>query len=157
VEEEEEERCAAAMRCAAFFLFGVGVSTGQVALLSALVYYSSLYGKATFVHLNIFVYIPSLPVVLLQVRVNGFHHEPHNERFVLHTHPAPRLPAPPPPLPPRAPPPLSSPTSPASYTSLISLTSLTCPPPRCTPLPHLLKRLLKHLLKHLPPPHTGQV
>jgi hypothetical protein len=54
-----------------FSLFGCATSCGQVALLSMLAYYSQQYGKATFVLLNCATYLPSLPVVLVQSKLDS--------------------------------------------------------------------------------------
>ena len=59
------------VRALLFFVFGCATSCGQVALLSMLTYYSSEFGKSTFVLLNCATYLPSLPIVLLQSKLDS--------------------------------------------------------------------------------------
>ena len=49
-----------------FFLCAIGVSVGWTSILSALVYFSDVYGPSSFLWLNLAVYVPTLPVALLQ-------------------------------------------------------------------------------------------
>ena len=58
---------------ALFFIFGCATSVAQVALLSMLTYYSSKFGRQTFVGLTCATYLPSLPVVLLQSQFDRFY------------------------------------------------------------------------------------
>ena len=61
-------RCLAAFL---WFLLGCATSAGQIALLSLLTYYSRMFGLATFVRLNCALYLPSLPIVLLQRKLDN--------------------------------------------------------------------------------------
>jgi len=54
-----------------FALFGCATSAGQLALLSLLTYYSRLFGREIFGRINCAVYLPSLPIVLLQGRLDS--------------------------------------------------------------------------------------
>eukprot|EP00802_Teleaulax_amphioxeia_P016116 Tamp_16226.p1 GENE.Tamp_16226~~Tamp_16226.p1 ORF type:complete len:447 (+),score=61.96 Tamp_16226:115-1455(+) len=60
-------RCPAAL----FFVFGCATSAAQVALLSMLAFYSLRFGPQVFVALNLATYLPSLPIVLLQGRLDS--------------------------------------------------------------------------------------
>mmetsp|Transcript_9252 Transcript_9252/g.12351 ORF Transcript_9252/g.12351 Transcript_9252/m.12351 type:complete len:125 (+) Transcript_9252:1-375(+) len=52
-----------------FFLAGVGSTVTWTAVLSKLVYYTSLFGTISFPILNLAVYLPLLPILLTQVSV----------------------------------------------------------------------------------------
>ena len=54
-----------------FFACAVGVSVGWTGILSALSYFSKLYGKSSFLYFNLAVYLPSLPVAIIQTKYDG--------------------------------------------------------------------------------------
>lgn len=49
-----------------FFLSGVGSSLAWTAILSNLVYYTAVLGKASYIFLNLAVFIPLLPIFIAQ-------------------------------------------------------------------------------------------
>ena len=51
-----------------FFGAGLGSSLGYIATLSSLVYFKLVYGPNSFVHLNLAVYLPLLPISLAQAK-----------------------------------------------------------------------------------------
>ena len=54
-----------------FFACAVGVSVGWTGILSALSFFSKLYGKSSFLYFNVAVYLPSLPVAIIQTKYDG--------------------------------------------------------------------------------------
>ena len=55
-----------ALECIAFALCGVGVSVGWTTVLANLTYFCGLYGKSSFIWLNVAVYGPTLPFAIIQ-------------------------------------------------------------------------------------------
>jgi hypothetical protein len=64
-------RAEASARAALFFVFGCATSAAQTAILSMLTYYSLQFGPQTFVALNCATYLPSLPIVLVQSKLDS--------------------------------------------------------------------------------------
>jgi hypothetical protein len=54
-----------------FFCCAVGVSVGWTGILSALSFFSKAYGKSSFLYFNLAVYLPSLPVAIVQTKYDG--------------------------------------------------------------------------------------
>jgi hypothetical protein len=58
-------------RSALFFVFGCATSAAQVALLSMLTFYSQQFGPQIFIALNCATFLPSLPIVLIQSKLDS--------------------------------------------------------------------------------------
>ena len=66
--QPEPVRDATLLEQTLFFFCGLGTSICYIATLSSLVYFKLLYGAASFVYLNLAVYVPLLPISLAQAR-----------------------------------------------------------------------------------------
>ena len=58
-----------------FFVCGLGSSLCYISILSSLVYFQSQYGDNSFVYLNLAVYLPLLPVSIVQARYDQLYDE----------------------------------------------------------------------------------